>query len=177
MNTQISKKWSEWLNIAPLSRIRRNHALEHATLHVLAQRNARRMIAGHSDLKGFWILGDVSPEELREAVAEALMRLRAGERDLAVHPNCGTNFATAGILAGLGASLAMIGAAKRWRDRLERLPMAISLATLAVIIAQPLGLKIQREVTTQADPLQLEIEEIIPTQRGRLKAYRVNTSG
>lgn len=170
-------RWGSWLNVGLLSRLRRNHALEHATLHVLSQRDPRRTIAGHSDLGGFWILGEVSTEELKEAVEEALFRLRAGEWHLAVHPNCGTNFVAAGVLAGLGAFLAMIGTEKKWRAQLERLPLAISLATVAVMFAQPVGLSLQREVTTQGNPEQLEVIQIIPTQRGRFKAHRVLTRG
>ncbi len=177
MTGQIRTKWLAWLNAAPLSRLRRNHALEHATLHVLARRDSRRMIAGHSDLGGFWILGEVSTAELQEAVEEALRRLRAGERHLAVHPNCGTSFVAAGALAGLGAFVAMVGTERKWRSRLERLPLAISLATVAVMLAQPLGLMLQREVTTQGDPEALEVVEIIPTQRGSWKAHRVLTRG
>ena len=45
------------------------------------------------------LLGDVPTEQVESAVREALQRLKAGERGLAVHPNCGTNLATTGLLA------------------------------------------------------------------------------
>jgi hypothetical protein len=99
-----------------------------------------------------------------------------GERSLAIHPNCGTNFATSGVLAGLAASLAMFGAGRSWRDKLERVPLAMTLATLALIVAQPLGLKFQQEVTTSGDPQGLKILEISQEKRGRVSAHRVITS-
>ncbi len=160
-----------------VSRIRRNHGLEHATIHILSQRFPNTPMAGHSDTDGFWLLGNLPTEAVQQAVRDALTRLRAGERDLAVHPNCGTNLVTAGTLAGLAGGLAMMGSGRRWRDRLERLSLAATLATLALIVAQPLGNFLQREVTTSGDPQSLEVVEIIPTQRGRMRAHRVRTRG
>ncbi len=165
------------LNYAPISRIRRNHGLEHATLHVLAERHPGRPLAGHSDTGGFWILGDLSAEELAAAVQEARARLAGGESKLAVHPNCGTNFATSGVLAGLAAAVAMFGVGKRARDNLDRLPLAILLATLALIVAQPLGLAVQERVTTSGEPGTLRVVEIVPHVQGGVKAHRVVTEG
>jgi hypothetical protein len=159
------------------SRIRRNHGLEHATLHLLAQRHSGRSMAGYSDAAGFWLMGDVPTEDVHSAVNEALRRMRAGEHRLALHPFCGTNFATAGILASLAAFAALTGVGRSWRSRLERLPMAASLATLALIVAQPLGLMLQENVTTSGDPGDLEIVEVRPVRRGQMPAHRVLTRG
>ena len=160
-----------------LSRIRRNHGLEHATLHVLAERHPRTPMAGHSDMNGFWIIGDVTEDELHDGVLSALSRLRSGEAQLAVHPNCGTNFATSGLAAGLAAAFSMFGAGNRLRDKLERVPLAITLATLALIVAQPLGLMVQRKVTTSGNPGGLEVLEIRRKRKGKVNAYRVVTKG
>jgi hypothetical protein len=158
-----------------VSRIQRNHGLEHATLHILSKRYPRQSLAGHSDAGGFWIIGDVPIEDVYESVEEGLDRLKEGERQLAVHRNCGTNFVTSGVLAGLAAGIAMLGAGKKTRERLERLPIAMFLATLALIFSQPLGLALQERVTTSADPGDLEVIEIAVARRGRMKAHRVTT--
>ena len=121
MADSLSDVFLSLLNVSPVSRIRRNHGLEHATLHVLADGKPRRPLAGHSDLSGFWIIGDLSADEVQAAVREALQRLRNGEHDLAVHPNCGTNIATSGLLAGGAAALSMLGGGRRWRDKLDRI--------------------------------------------------------
>lgn len=162
------------LEIPAIARIRRNHGLEHATLHILAQRHPRMALAGHSDAGGFWVLGDVSIEDVQGSVEEALSRLRAGERRLAIHPNCGTNFATAGVLAGLAAGIAMLGG-RSMRERIERLPLAALLATLALIVAQPLGALVQERITTSGEPGELRVIEIVVTRRGRWRAHRVVT--
>jgi len=165
------------LNLPILSRIRRNHGLEHATLHILAKSYQGKKMGGYSDFNGFWLVGDLAAEQVREAVHEALRRMRAGEHNLAVHPNCGTNFATAGSLAGLAGLMGMWRVGTRKRDKLERLPLVATLATLALIFAQPLGLEVQKHFTTSGQPGDLEIVEIIPTQRGRVKAHRILTRG
>jgi hypothetical protein len=151
--------------------------LEHATLHILSQRHPKLPLAGHSDTRGFWVLGEVSTEDVTSAVQEAMQRMQAGEHNLAVHPNCGTNFVTSGVLASLAAFVAMFGAGRRLRDRLERLPLAASLATIALIISQPLGLRLQERVTTSGELAGLQVVQITPSRRGRMQAHRVLTQG
>jgi Domain of unknown function (DUF6391) len=177
MSNNISTPFSSLLEAPPLSRIRRNHGLEHATLHMLAERCPGKPLVGHSDLGGFWILGDIPAADMDAAVQEALARLNAGEHGLAVHPFCGTNLAAAGVLAGTAATLAMLGVGKRLRDKLERLPLAIILASLGLMVAQPMGLLLQQHVTTSGYPQTLRVVKITPTQRGNVRAYRVLTEG
>ena len=123
------------------------------------------------------MVGDLTTEQVQAGVTEALIRMKNGEHRLAVHPNCGTNFAAAGSLAGFAGLLGMIGVGSRRRDKLERLPLVATLATLALILAQPLGLRLQKNITTSGVPGGLEIVEIYPTQRGRVKAHRILTQG
>ena len=162
---------------SPLSRLQRNHGLEHATLHMLAETHPHLSLAGHSDVGGFWILGNVETDELRSAVDEALQRMRDGEHGLAVHPNCGTNFVATGALAGLAAWTGMLGSGSTTRDKFERLPIVIGLATIALLVGQPLGLLLQARVTTSGVPGDLEVVDIQPSQRGRVRAHRVVTRG
>jgi len=165
------------LNVQPVSRVRRNHGLEHATLNILAEQHPHLHLAGHSDMEGFWVIGDVSTEDLANAVDLALARMNAGESDLAIHPNCGTNFVTAGAAAGLTAWLVMLTSGRGLRQKLERLPLVISLATLALIAAQPLGLLVQARVTTSGVPGGLQVTQIMAGNQGRLKSHRVVTRG
>jgi hypothetical protein len=133
-------------------------------------------MAGHSDAAGYWIIGELATGELETAAAEACRRLLKGERSLAIHPFCGTNFVVSGTLAGTAAFLSLFGAPSL-RSRLERLPAAISLATLALILAQPLGFFVQEHITTSGELAGLEIESIKATSRGGMTAHRVLTRG
>lgn len=160
---------------SPFSRVRRNHALEHATLQVLAEKQPGLRMAGYSDPKGFWLLGQVSIEQVREAADQALARLQGGEESLAIHPHCGTNLVTTGFLAGSFAWLGMLGAGKDLRERLERWPMIVTLVTLAVFLAQPLGPLLQKKVTTSTPDRGMSIISIEQRQRGDMPAFRVLT--
>lgn len=166
-----------FLNLPVVSRVRRNHGLEHATLHVLSRRHPGQPLSGHSDTGGFWLVGNLPTEEVYSAAQEALVRLNAGERSLAVHQNCGTNYVISGSMAALAAFVALFGAGRRLRDRLGRLPVAASLSVVALIIAQPLGLIVQQKVTTDGVPGTLEVVKIVSTLRGGTLTHRVLTKG
>jgi hypothetical protein len=156
--------------------VRQNHALEHATLQILARKAPGHWMAGYSDPFGFWVVGDIPLQELQDSLDEALQRLNAGESNLAIHPYCGTNFATAGVLAGGAAWLGLLGAGKGWRSKLDRFPLSITLATLAVMFAQPLGFRLQQRVTTDAKVDRLRITGIDCFTEMRPPVHRVRTA-
>jgi len=149
---------------------RRNHGLEHATIHVLSALKPGRPLAGRSTPFGFYLYGDVSDEETRAAAHDALQRLRHGESRLAIHPGCGTNYLTSGAAASLGA-LAVLSIGDR-RARWSRLPDVLIAATLALIVAQPIGPKLQEHITTCADMGDLEI---VAVRRLGPRAHYVET--
>jgi len=160
-----------------LSRIRRNHGLEHATIHVLSQRYPGTPLVGRSDVRGFFLYTQLPIEVVRQSITEALERMRAGEHRLAIHPNCGTNFLTAGVLATMASYFSLYGGRdERWQDRLARLPLAVFVTSMALILAQPLGNAAQLHLTTQGDPEGLQVDAIVPLRRGRNKLYRILTS-
>ena len=165
------------LSLGPVSHVRRNHALEHATLQVLARTNPFLKLAGYSLLGGFWIVGEISTDLLAAAVQEALARLRAGEIGLAIHPNCGTNFVATGFLAGIAGWLGTLGAGSGFRRKFERLPVVIGLVTLAIILANPLGPLLQAKVTTQPEIGSLEVVRIERGMRQQIPIHRVVTKG
>lgn len=142
---------------------RRNHALEHATIHVLARKYSDKNLAGHSNPTGFFLFGDISTEDIRSAIDEAMTRLRAGERDLAIHPGCGTNLATSMVLPMTLASVPFQGT--RSNRRFVMLPVAVMLAVCGYVLSKPLGPWLQRNVTTEADLGNLQVKEIIPVRK------------
>jgi hypothetical protein len=153
---------------------RRNHALEHATLHVLADKYPTKPMAGHSNPTGFFILGSLSTDEVQSAVQQALTRLRAGERELAIHAGCGTNLATSALVAGSFAWFVLRGG-KTMLGKLIRLPLAVAFALVGSVVSQPLGPVIQAKVTTDADMGDLQVVDVRPAMSGRMQAHRVRT--
>ena len=159
------------LNLPFLLETRRNHALEHATLKILSPKYPAVPMGGHSNPTGYFILGDVQVDDLRAAADEALKRLRAGESGLAIHPGCGTNYATSGLLAG---SLAWFGFSGKgtWHKKLWRIPFVLPLAVLVWALSKPLGPKLQAKVTTEAN---IGAMEIVSVQMIRPSLHRIIT--
>jgi hypothetical protein len=164
------------LDFPVVDRTRRNHGLEHATITILSQRHRGISLVGRSTPNGFHLYGDITTEQLESAVQEALRRMKAGEASLAVHPNCGTNFVTAGIAAGVAAYVGFLGANSATARR-DRLPLVTLLATAALMFAQPLGLELQRHITTSGEMRDLEVTRVDRRQNGRLTAHFVATAG
>lgn len=154
-----------------ITKIRKNHALEHATIAVLIQKtgiNTRLM--GRSSPDGFHIYGNVPRDEVLKAAEEGLSRLKRGESSLAVSPLCGTNLAVAGIFAGIAALLTFRG-----RNRTENIPRVLLATTLAVVAAQPLGRFTQKYLTTSPDVDDLEIIDIQSNQHSRYIHHKIKT--
>jgi hypothetical protein len=162
------------LDLPLILETRRNHALEHATIHILSAKYPDRHLAGHSNPTGFFILGNVTTEDLKSAVAEALTRLRAGESELAIHAGCGTNFATTALLAG-GMAWFPLSGVKSMRRRFWLLPFAVAFGVLGFVLSQPLGPILQAKVTTEAEMGDLQVEEIIPLRKRGVAVHRVIT--
>ena len=186
-----------------ISRIRRNHGLEHATIHVLSEKHSRFSAQGNSDHRGFSlnIYGDISEERVMAAVEEARQRLRNGETQLAVHPNCGTVLVTTATLATLAVQLVFGMEGRRADDAPKRLanmlnagPLAVLMATLAIIVSKPLGMQLQERFTTDGrigDLQVVRIKLVGPSIVTRLfhlllaggrdkyqpRAYRIETTG
>ena len=157
--------------LAMIGKVRRNHALEHATIAVLLARHGPRLrLAGHAAPGGFYIIGNVTVAHVGSAADEALARLHGGERHLALSPLCGTNIVLGGGLAGL-ASLATLGDGKRS----QRWPNVLAAAIVAVLAAQLIGRYAQRFVTTSADLHGLRITGIHEQRRGRWRRIKVET--
>jgi hypothetical protein len=167
----------KFLDLPWISRIRRNHALEHATLNILSSRLPGRSLAGLSDAAGFWVVGSVEVDALSAAVVDGLTRLRGGERRLAYHAGCGTGYAVTGIVAGSLAWLGMLGVKGGYRQKLDRLPLVITLAMLGAVVAQPLGTRLQTQVTTCAQPGAMQITNIRIFGKGKIRLSRVSTRG
>ena len=157
------------LETAPISTVRRNHGIEHATVHILTARDASTRLVGRADTTGFNIYGDIPTDALVSAAHEALERLQGGESALAVHPRCGTNLLVAGLMTALAAALA-IGR----KPSLKKIPDVILATTLAAFVAQPLGMSLQERVTTSPDAIGARIAGVRQSQMGQIKVQHVD---
>lgn len=136
-------------------RIRQNHALEHATITVLSGHVPDLRVSARSSSRGFIIFGDVDLGQLRRSLDEALRRLQAGESELAIHPNCGTNLVVGVSLLTLGTLLGMTSS----RTRTRIASTAVS-SVAGIMAARPLGELVQKHVTTLPDVQGVRVSEI-----------------
>lgn len=179
MNSMLVNILRPALNLSPIRRIRRNHGLEHATIHVLSRR-VKKSMSGRATVDGYFIYGELNTQDILDAAQEAIDRMRGGEHILAVHPNCGTGLVTSGLFTSFAALLATIGG-RDFLGRLSRLPLMMTVSMLALIVAQPTGLALQQHVTTLGDPGNLEIVDItrrqvwIPFSQRKIVIHRVWT--
>ncbi len=157
-----------------ISRIRRNHGLEHATIHVMTEKYKGFSAQGNSDHRGFSlnVFGNISDEQVEAAVLEARERLRNGEHHLAVHPNCGTVLVTTAALSTVAVQLAFgMDSLRGDNDSNNKLvsifntgPLAVLMAVLAIIVSRPLGMKLQTNYTTDGRIGNMEIVRVKKVQ-------------
>src|SRR5579859_4558470 len=134
------------------SAVRQNHALEHATIVLLSKKYPDVRLAGVSSAVGFFVFGDIPTEAILPAAQEALNLLRTSQPELAIHERCGTNLAVAGMLTGLSAM-----AVAKMRKPFSTANNVILASTAALILARPLGLMVQRYITTQTPNSSMKI--------------------
>jgi hypothetical protein len=151
--------------------LRRNHALEHATIAVMMEREPGRKLNGFSNDDGFYVQGVRNLEEVDSAAREAAGRLQNGEKGLAIHRNCGTTIVAANLLA----AVAFIGVIATGLLMGMSLGLNFYLLIVAGMLASlllrvPLSLFLQRFVTTQHDLSNAEVGWVEPAKPNELRA-------
>ena len=152
-----------------ISRIRRNHGLEHATIHLLREKHQGFSAQGNSNARVFYLnlYGDIPHNAVTEAVVEAHRRMKGGEHHLAVHPDCGTVLFTTAMMATLSGQAVLL--AEQWRQGeegssaetvLDSLPKAILATIVALIISRPIGLYLQKNYTVEGDLQELQLVKV-----------------
>ncbi|QBD83184.1 hypothetical protein EPA93_47390 [Ktedonosporobacter rubrisoli] len=150
--------------------VKQNHALEHATIVLLSKKFPDVRLSGISFAAGFFVFGDVPTEAILPTAQEALQLLRTTHPDLAVHERCGTNLAVAGMLTGLSAM-----AVAKMRRPYSTANNVILASTAALVLSRPLGLLVQRYVTTQTPNSSMQILKVTPRSVLGAPAHFVST--
>lgn len=172
-DSDLLKQLSFVPGLKELLMLRQVHALEHATVWVLSEtgpattkkasfsptRTDNETLGGLSTEKGFYLYGEVPPQQLQRGVITALQRFREGEWDLAVHPRCGTNVSVALLLT---AGLTLGSHVLLPKDPISQL-LGVGLGmSFASAMAGDVGEWAQKYLTT-AVPFNLELQQIYPT--------------
>ncbi|MCD6420347.1 MAG: hypothetical protein J7L41_06515 [Synergistetes bacterium] len=141
----------EFYKIATNKRVRKNHAIEHATINVLEETGRYSNLSGLSKEDGFFIRGPLEPVTVERAARVALARLKNGETELVVHKRCGTTMATINFIAAITfiALLLITG-------YLSFLNVLLALV-VATILGPILSPTVQKHITTSSDVHDMEI--------------------
>ena len=91
----------ELYRIAKNPALRKNHALEHATINVLEELFPYEGLAGYAEEEGFYIIGINDISRVKKAANEGLHRLRKGENNLVIHDRCGTTITAANLASAV----------------------------------------------------------------------------
>ncbi len=150
--------------------VRENHALEHATIVLLSRRFPDVRFSGISFASGFFVFGDVPTVAIRPAAEQALARLRGGEPEMAIHERCGTNLAVTGLLTAFTAM--MVARQRKPYNSFNNIMLA---TTASIVAARPLGLLVQRFVTTRTPASNFRIGTIKRTTLMGAPAHFVST--
>ena len=164
------------LNKIPFIRAtRRNHALEHATLKVLAERFKGVKMMGHSNPGGFLLFADLPTELVTDAVLEARKRLQAGESQLAIHPGCGTNIAASSLLAGSASSIFLMALSRGKTPKWWQTLISTIIAVPVYILSKPLGPRLQEMITTDAEISDLDVKLVTSQKTRNGFFHQINT--
>lgn len=125
--------------------VRRNHAIEHATVNVLEERYGSQLVDGCATTEGFRIRAAIDPALLLDAAREGLLRLQRGDRALAIHGRC----TTALLLSYLTVSSSLISLLATTNTVS---PQNLALVLVLTVAATPkISRLVQRFLTTSLD--------------------------
>ncbi|GAB5494083.1 MAG: hypothetical protein Phog2KO_42980 [Phototrophicaceae bacterium] len=150
------------LDFPIIKRVRQNHAYEHATIHMLNRQNY--ILSGRASLGGFVVMGNVPTAKVQVAAEEALSRLKRGQKQLALHPNCGTNLVTAGLMSTSIAAVGFMGTSRK--SAWERFPIIMLLMMITILYSTPIGMVVQEHITTESNPGEMQLVQV---KRGEMK--------
>ena len=81
--------------------LRKNHALEHATVNVLEQEYGYTNLKKYATNEGFYIMGSNNTIEIKSAARRGLALMKNGKSNLAIHNHCGTSIIVANFISAI----------------------------------------------------------------------------
>lgn len=125
--------------------VRRNHAIEHATVNVLEERYGSQLVDGCATTEGFRIRAAIDPALLLDAAREGLLRLQRGDRALAIHGRCTTALLISYLVVS-GSLISLLATTNTVS------PQNLALVLVLTVAATPkISRLVQRFLTTSLD--------------------------
>ena len=146
---------------------RRNHALEHATIHFLEAGRNRRL-SGRATRDGFRVCGRSSPHEIKKAFERVRRVVRDGDSLPYISPRCGSNVVTAlGLALLLLLSLAGVSLVIQ-PPLIIRAAALLGVVVFFVAMRRGIGNLIQRRFFMSTDFADVSLREVREVPAGPL---------
>ncbi len=160
------------MGIPLIDDVRRNHAIEHATVTLLLERGVSAPMGGYSIPQGFIVWSRAPWQDVSLSAQNALDLLKAGNPDLAISPYCGTNIVTYALVGALAARI-FSGRKKGFWAALRG---GVAALVAAALLGRPLGRLLQRHFTTLPDVAEVEFTEVRQLLRSPVSVVWVRTT-
>ncbi|MFW5976678.1 MAG: DUF6391 domain-containing protein [Bacillota bacterium] len=131
--------------------LRKNHALEHATVNLLEKDFGYQNLAGYARENGFFIIGVDNPVKVKTAAEKGLYLMKKGNSHLAIHKNCGTSMIMANFVSALIFLILLF-----YTGYFSIMSMVVAII-LAHLIGPILGRKVQQYFTTTPEIKEMNI--------------------
>jgi len=131
--------------------LRKNHALEHATINVLEKEFNYSGLAGYAEEEGFYIMGVENPVFVEEAAQKGLKLMKNGKKELAIHKRCGTSMTVANFLSAIIFLFLLF-----YSGNFSIINMIIALV-ISNILGPFVGQFVQKKFTTSPEVDEMEI--------------------
>jgi hypothetical protein len=144
--------------------VRRNHVLEHATIHFL-EATCKRRLSGRTARDGFRVCGHSSSREIKKAFDEVRRTVRAGDPLPYISPRCGSNVVSA---LGLALFVALV-------RLLVQPPLMVRASALAGVVVFLVGMRhgignwVQRRFFMATDFDEVSLREVREVQAGPME--------
>lgn len=143
------------IEIATNKNLRKNHALEHATINVIEKEIGRKgVLSGYARENGFYVFGQIDPHIVFEASEIGREKLLNGEEDYAIHDRCGTSIGVASFLTIIIFIILIILSSSL------NLFLLILAILLGQILGPPLGKIVQKYFTVDTDVKDIRIVDV-----------------
>jgi hypothetical protein len=152
---------------------RRNHALEHATIHFLEAGGTRRL-SGRAARNGFRVCGRSSAQEIRKAFEQVRRMVRDGDRLPYISRRCGSN-----IVSALGLALLLLLAVVLISLMVQP-PLVVRASALALVVVFFVALRhgignwIQGRFFMATDFEEVSLRDVYEVQAGPMERRPVH---
>ena len=152
--------------------VRRNHAIEHATVSILTEQKIKSAVIGFAIPSGFIIYSKSNKDEILSAANHGLKLMKSGVSEISISQFCGTNLVVAALLTGVSTLLLGKILGKKSKNILN----ITSGFLLSTLLSKPIGRIVQKYVTTDSNVKNIQIKNIVSLKIGTFHINFISTT-